>query len=346
MKVGIIGLTKSGKTTVFNALTGSSAQTGTFGVQKANLAVIKVPDKRVDFLSSIYKPKKTTYAEISFVDVPGPSDANASPLGGTQTIDLIKGVDTLAVVVRAFDRAAGDVVDPLKEFQAIESELIVLDLIVLEKKLERLEKEHKKGTEHDLVKKCKSALDEEKPLRDLDLEETETKPLSGFQLLSLKPVLIVANTGEDASIDLTALKEFAAARSIPLVDFCGTIEMDIAEMSPEEQAEFLEGMGIAESARTKFIRAAYELSNLISFLTVGEDEVRAWTIKKGTLAPQAGGKIHTDIGRGFIRAEVISFEDFRAIGSMVKAKEAGKVRLEGKQYEVQDGDIINFRFNV
>ena len=346
MKVGIIGLTKSGKTTVFNALTGSSAQTGTFGVQKANLAVIKVPDKRVDFLSSIYKPKKTTYAEISFVDVPGPSDANASPLGGTQTIDLIKGVDTLAVVVRAFDRAAGDVVDPLKEFQAIESELVVLDLIVLEKKLERLEKEHKKGTEHDLVKKCKSALDEEKPLRDLDLEETETKPLSGFQLLSLKPVLIVANTGEDASIDLTALKEFAAARSIPLVDFCGTIEMDIAEMSPEEQAEFLEGMGIAESARTKFIRAAYELSNLISFLTVGEDEVRAWTIKKGTLAPQAGGKIHTDIGRGFIRAEVISFEDFRAIGSMVKAKEAGKVRLEGKQYEVQDGDIINFRFNV
>ncbi len=346
MKVGIIGLTKSGKTTVFNALTGSSAQTDTFGVQKANLAVIKVPDERVDFLSSIYKPKKTTYAEISFVDVPGPSDTNASPLGGTQTIDLIKGVDTLAVVVRAFDRTAGDVVDPLKEFQAIESELIVLDLIVLEKKLERLEKEHKKGTEYDLVKKCKSALDEEKPLRDLDLEEAETKPLSGFQLLSLKPVLIVANTGEDASIDLMALKEFAAARGIPLVDFCGTIEMDIAEMSPEEQAEFLEGMGIAESARTKFIRAAYELSNLISFLTVGEDEVRAWTIKKGTLAPQAGGKIHTDIGRGFIRAEVISFEDFRAIGSMVKAKEAGKVRLEGKQYEVQDGDIINFRFNV
>lgn len=346
MKVGIIGLTKSGKTTVFNALTGSSAQTGTFGVQKANLAVIKVPDERVDYLASIYKPKKTTYVEISFVDVPGPSDTTASSLGGTQTIDLIKGVDTLAVVVRAFDNDSGDVVDPLKDFRAIESELIVLDLIVLEKKLERLEKEHKKGTEYDLVKKCKNALDEEKPLRNLDLDEAETKYLSGFQLLSLKPVLIVANTGEDTSIDLTALKEFAAGRGIPVVDFCGTIEMDIAEMSPEEQAEFLEGLGITESARTKFIRAAYELSDLISFLTVGEDEVRAWTIKKGTLAPQAGGKIHTDIGRGFIRAEVVSFEDFRTLGNMAKAKESGKVRLEGKQYEVQDGNIINFRFNV
>ncbi len=346
MKVGIIGLTKSGKTTVFNALTGSSAQTGTFGVQKANLAVIKVPDGRVDFLSGIYKPKKTTYAEISFVDVPGPSDAAASSLGGTQTIDLIKGVDTLAVVVRAFDNGSGDVANPLKDFQAIESELIVLDLIMLEKKLERLEKEHKKDTEYDLIKKCKNALDGEKPLRDLDLDEAETKSLSGFQLLSLKPVLIVANTGENASIDLTALKEFAAGRGIPMVDFCGTIEMDIAEMSPEEQSEFLEGLGITESARTKFIRAAYELSDLISFLTVGEDEVRAWTIKKGTLAPQAGGKIHTDIGRGFIRAEVVSFEDFRALGNMAKAKEAGRVRLEGKQYEIQDGDIINFRFNV
>ncbi|MCL6473321.1 MAG: redox-regulated ATPase YchF [Firmicutes bacterium] len=348
MKVGIIGLPKSGKTTVFNALTGLSAQTGTFGVQKANLAVIKVPDERVDYLSNIYKPKKTTYAEISFVDIPGPSDASGGALGGTQTIDLIKGVDALAVVVKAFTdpAAAANDANPLRDFQAIESELIVLDLIVLEKKIERMDKEHKKGIEYDLVKKCKSALDEEKPLRELNLDEAEIKSLSGFQLLTLKPALIVANTGEEESADLGELKDFASKRSIPVVEFCGAIEMEIAEMNPEEQSEFLEGLGIEESAKAKFIRAAYELSDLISFLTVGEDEVRAWTIRKGTLAPQAGGKIHTDIGRGFIRAEVVSFADFRQFGSMAKAKDAGKVRLEGKQYEVKDGDIINFRFNV
>lgn len=347
MKVGIIGLPKSGKTTVFNALTGLSAQTGTFGVQKANLAVIRVPDKRVDYLSNIYKPKKTTYAEISFIDVPGPNDASGGALGGTQTIDLIKGVDALAVVIKAFvGPVSANDANPLRDFQAVESELIVLDLIALERKIERMNKEHKKGIEYDLVKKCKNALDEEKPLRELNLDEAEIKSLSGFQLLTLKPLLIVANTGEGESADLGELKDFAGKRGIPIVDFCGAIEMEIAEMSPEEQSEFLEGLGIEESAKAKFIRAAYELSDLISFLTVGEDEVRAWTIRKGTLAPQAGSKIHTDIGRGFIRAEVVSFADFSQFGSMVKAKEAGKVRLEGKQYEVKDGDIINFRFNV
>lgn len=347
MKVGIIGLAKSGKTTVFNALTGSSAQTGTYGAQKANLAVIKVPDTRIDYLSSAYKPKKTTYAEVSFVDVPGPADASASSLGDTKTIDLIKGVDALAIVVKAFDDGNADSrVEPLKEFQAVESELMVYDLIVLEKKLERLAKENKKGQEYALIEKCKNWLDEEKPLRLLDLDEAEAKSLSGFQLMSLKPVLVVANTGEEKSADLTGLKEFMEKQNIPVVDFCGAIEMEIAEMDETEQAEFLEELGISESARDKFIRAAYKLSNLISFITVGDDEVKAWTVKKGSLAPQAAGKIHSDIERGFIRAEVVAFDDFSTFGNMVKAKEAGKVRLEGKQYVVEDGDIINFRFNV
>ncbi len=348
MKVGIIGLSKAGKTTVFNALTGSSAQTGTYGAQKANLAVIKVPDERIEYLAEVYKPKKTTFAEITFVDVPGPSDANASALGGTQTIDLIKGVDTLAAVVRAFidELTEPGEVAPLKDFQELESELMVLDLIVLEKKIERFEKERKKGAEYELIKKCKDWLDEEKPLRLLELDETEAKALSGFQLLSLKPLLIVVNTGEEKTADLADLKAFADGRRVPIIDFCGAIEMEIAGMDAAEQAEFLEGLGISESARNKFIRAAYELSDLISFLTAGEDEVRAWTVKKGSLAPQAGGKIHSDIERGFIRAEVVSFADFSTFGGMTKAKEAGKVRLEGKQYVVEDGDIINFRFNV
>jgi len=350
MKVGIIGLSKAGKTTVFNAITGASAQTNTFGAQKANLAVIKVPDERIEYLAGVFKPKKTTFAEIAFVDVPGSSESQAGSLGGAQTIDLIKGVDTLAVVVRAFpDESAlhaNGPADPLVDFQQVESELIVLDLILLEKKLERLEKERSKGTEYELIKRCKGWLEEERPLRLLDLSEAETKMLSGFQFLSLKPILILANTGEDESADLTAIKSFADERQVPVVDFCGAIEMEIAGIEDGEQAEFLESLGIKEPARNKFIRAAYALSDLISFLTVGEDEVRAWTIKNGFLAPQAGGKIHSDIERGFIRAEVISHNDFLEYGGMPKAREAGRVRLEGKQYIVKDGDIINFRFNV
>lgn len=349
MKVGIIGLAKAGKTTVFNALTGSSAQTGTFGAKKANLAVIKVPDERVTYLSGVFQPKKTTFAEIAFVDVPGSEDGSQAALGGTQTIDLIKGVDTLAIVVRAFedDGSLGTgAPSPLADFEQVASELIVLDLIVLEKKLERLDKERAKGTEYELFRRCKEWLENERPLRQLTLSESELKALSGFQFLSLKPVLVLANTGESSGVDLAPLSEALAVQDIPMVDFCGALEMEIAVMDAAEQVEFLEGMGIAEPARGKFVRAAYELSSLISFLTVGEDEVRAWTIRKGSLAPQAGGKIHSDIERGFIRAEVISFDDFTAYDSLAKARDAGKVRLEGKDYEVRDGDIINFRFNV
>jgi GTP-binding protein YchF len=347
MKVGIIGLAKSGKTTVFNALTGSEVQTGTYGAQKANLAVIKVPDERIDYLSNIFKPKKTTYAEISFVDIPGPSDISANALGDTKTIDSIKVVDTLAVVVRAFtDEMTTEKTSPLEDFKNIESELVVLDLIVLEKKLERMKKEQKKGAEFELINKCKDWLDNEKPLRLLELNEADTKILSGFQMLSIKPMLAVMNTGEDSSADISDLAQYLESQKIPYISLCGTIEMEIASMDPAEQAEFLAELGIEIPARSKFIRAAYELSDLISFFTAGEDEVRAWTIKRGDLAPRAAGKIHSDIERGFIRAEVISYDDFKEFGSASKAKDAGRFRLEGKQYLVSDGDIINFRFNV
>jgi ribosome-binding ATPase len=348
MKIGIIGLSKSGKTTVFNALTGSTIQTGTYGAQKANLAVIKVPDARIDFLAETYRPKKTTYAEISFVDIPGPSDSNDSALGGTQTIDLIKGVDTLAVVVRAFENELlpTDRITPQDDYNNVEAELVVLDLIVLDKKLERMKKEQKKDAEFELIKKCKEWLEEEKPLRLLDLEDSDAKVLNGFQLLSLKPVLVLINKSENDVTDYADFIKYLSDKGTPVIELCGTLEMEIASMEPSDQEEFLKELGISVSARSNFIRAAYELSDLVSFFTAGEDEVKAWTIRKGDLAPKAAGKIHSDIERGFIRAEVISFEDFKNVGSTAKAKDVGKYRLEGKQYGVLDGDIINFRFNV
>ncbi len=354
MRVGIIGLPRAGKTTVFNALTGAAAATGTFGAggKKANLGVIKVPDPRVDQLAAIFRPKKTTYAEITFADIPGP--AEGAEIGREPaTVDLIKGCDALALVVRAFSgeevpHPAGSV-DPARDLAAVEGELALLDLIVVERRAERMAKERKASpVEVEAVGKARAWLEAERPLRALGLSEGERKALAGFKLLTEKPLLVVANLGESGEDGLPALRAEAERRGLPLIALRGRLEMEVAALPPEEQGPFLAGFGLAEPARDQFIRAAYALADLISFLTAGEDEVRAWPIRRGTPAQQAAGKIHSDIERGFIRAEVVAFDDFIALPqkSMAKAREAGKLRLEGKEYIVRDGDIINFRFNV
>jgi GTP-binding protein YchF len=354
MRIGIVGLPRAGKTTIFNALTGARAATGTFGAggKKANLGVIKVPDPRLDRLAEIFKPRKTTCAEISFADIPGA--AEGAEIGkDPATVDLVKGCDAIALVVRAFGgeevpHPKGKV-DPARDIRDVEAELSLLDLIIVERRAERMQKERKSSPiEQEAVRKAKAWLEQERPVRTLDLSADERKALAGFRLLTEKPVLVVANLGETGEAGLAEARAEAERRGLPVIALRGQIEMELAALPPEEQGAFLADFGLTESARDQFIRAAYALAQLISFLTTGEDEVRAWPVRDGTPAQQAGGKIHSDIERGFIRAEVVAYDDFMALPqrTMAKAREAGKLRLEGKDYIVRDGDIINFRFNV
>jgi GTP-binding protein YchF len=350
MKIGLIGYPLSGKTAVFNTLTGQHARTDSFhsSGKQANVGLIKVPDQRIDQLSGIFKPKKTTFADINFADFAGISSESSGKSGfDSSSLNLMRQLDAFTFVVRAFEDETVphplDRIDPVADVTGIEEELQLADLIVIENRMHRLEKEGKKAAkEFELLQRCQTELEDGKSLRDIGLTEDEAHSLAGFTFLSLKPRLVLVNTGEGALDD----DRGASAKFGQAVTFCAIVEQQISELPPEEQAEFQEAMGIAEPARPKFIRAAYGLMKLISFFTVGEDEVRAWTIKVGTPAVEAAGKIHTDIQRGFIRAEVAAYNDFIADKDMVKLKERGKLRLEGKTYVVQDGDIINFRFNV
>lgn len=349
MKIGLIGYPLSGKTAVFNTLTGLNARTDSFhsAGKQANVGLIKVPDERIDALAEIFKPKKTTFAEINFADFSGiSSDAGAGGFDA-QSLNLMRQLDALAFVVRAFvDEAVlhpKDRIDPSADVTGIEEELQLADLIVVEARQKRLGKEGQKASkEYELLDKCRVALEDGMTLREVGLSVEETRALAGFTFLSLKPRMVLVNTGEDALDDDGGASEKYSG----VITFCASVEQQIAELAPEEQQEFLEAMEIAEPARPKFIRAAYGLMQLISFFTVGEDEVKAWTISNGSPAVEAAGKIHSDIQRGFIRAEVAAFDDYIVDKDMVKLKERGKLRLEGKNYVVQDGDIINFRFNV
>jgi GTP-binding protein YchF len=353
MKVGLVGFSGSGKTTVFNALTGLTAEVGGYGSrEKANVGVIKVPDGRVDKLAELFNPKKKTFAEISFVDVAGPQSDAAEPDKSGLDPRLVqhwRDADALVHVVRAFDNPAlAQTADPVRDIGAFESELILTDLVQVENRIERLKKEKDSGREREAMERLKSALESEQPLRDLELSHEELSSVAGFRFLSLKPLLILANLNEDdvaagPSSDVLALAE---SRRSTVIAMSGKVEMEIAELAPAEQREFLEALGISEPARERFIRAAYGLLDLISFLTSGEDECRAWSIRRGTHAQKAAGVIHSDIERGFIRAEVVRFEDLIALGSEAKCREQGKLKLEGKEYVVQDGDVIHFRFNV
>ncbi len=349
MKVGLVGFAGSGKTTVFNALTGLRADTGFAGRAQANLGVIKVPDARVDFLTEVYKPPKKTYAEVSFVDVAGPEAKSDRSGLDKRIVTEMRQADALVHVVRAFANPAIErAPDPLRDLTDFEAEMILTDLIQVEEKLDRLRKEGKKTQERTLIEKLQAHLDAHQPLRTASLGEAELQAVRGFTFLSLKPCLALINRADsDAAKPLAKdLEAAAAASGVRLMSMAARAEAEIAELPPDDQKAFLADLGVGGSARDRFVAAAYALLDLISFLTAGEDECRAWTITRGTHARRAAGKIHSDIERGFIRAEVIAFADFKDHPSEARCREAGKLRVEGKDYLVQDGDIIHFRFAV
>jgi GTP-binding protein YchF len=358
MKTGIIGLAAVGKSTLFHLLTGQSAAPSG-GRAEARVGIARVPDPRVDTLASLFNPKKKTYATVEYVDVPGVAKGEGAAL-----VDLpaLRGVDALLHVVRAF---ASDVVphpdgsvDPLRDAKMLELELILADLGAVERRLEKLEANIKKANkaedvaERVLFEKMKEHLEAERPLREIELSEEERRRLRNYSFLSEKPILLVANVGEgevkDASalLDRSGLRTFASRPKVGLSSVSAPIEAEMADLSPDDARAFREDLGIAEPGLDRVIRTSYELLGLISFLTAGEDECRAWTIRRGTRAQAAAGAIHSDIERGFIRAEVVSFDDLVAAGSLAACRDKATLRLEGKEYEVRDGDVINFRFNV
>lgn len=352
MKVGIVGFAGAGKTTIFNTLTGLSAEVGGYGGKdKANLGIIKVPDSRVEALAEIFHPKKKTLAEIAFIDVAGPEATGERSTTGldNKIVNNMREVEALVHVIRAFENPTVlQPPDPVRDIADFDSELILADLILVENRLNRMKKEKANPREKELFEQCQEALENERPLRDLTFTEEDLQLLAGFRFLSQKPLLLLLNMSESdiAGGTPATVEEAAQARGLKLITMCGVAEMEIAQLAPEEQIEFLQDLGIKEPARDRFIRTAYEMLDLISFLTTGEDECRAWTIRRGTKAHRAAGKIHSDIERGFIRAEVVTFSDFMQYKSEAKCKEAGKFRLEGKEYIVHDGDIMHFRFNV
>lgn len=343
MKIGIVGFAGSGKTTLFNALTGQDAPTG-YGGNKINLGTIKVPDHRVDRLAEIDNPRKITYAEMTFADVPGGrGEKNLDP----QTLGRIREMDALVQVIRGFDDGTGSV-DPAAEHSSFEAELILSDMSVIEKRVEKLRKDRSDPNQLALLERCLGHLEDEKALRSLGLTQEERSTLSGFAFLSLKPLLLVLSVPEDAAGDPPpeALTQAAQEKGLVLMPLCGAIESEIATLDPADQKEFLQDLGLEEPASARFIRGAFAMLDLISFLTHGPDECRAWPLRRGSTAVQAADVIHSDIARGFIRAEVVAFHDIDALGSEAKCKEMGKFRVEGRDYIVQDGDICHFRFNV
>ncbi|NOY99309.1 MAG: redox-regulated ATPase YchF [Chloroflexi bacterium] len=354
MKLGIIGLPQSGKTTIFNALTGGDQPTNaSAGRIEVHTAVVDVPDPRVDTLSGMFNPRKTIYAKVTYADIAGlDGSAGKSGISGTLLNQLAQ-MDGFIHVVRCFDdenvpHAAGSV-DPARDIAAMDGELLLNDLIAVERKLERLQDERRKGGTDKTLNERQTALFErlheilstETPLREVEFTSDEEKNLSGFGLLTRKPLLVLLNLGEGQ-----AAPEIKLAHPCPVVDLQGKLEMEIAQLPPEDAQMFMEEYGIEEPGLNKMIRLSYDLLNLQSFFTVGEDEVRAWTVRRGASAHEAAGAIHTDLQKGFIRAEVVSYEDLTSLGGMSEARAKGKLRLEGKQYVVQDGDIVHIRFNL
>ena len=356
MQIGIIGLSNSGKTTIFNALTRSQTATTAFssGQLEVHTAVVDVPDERVERLTEMFKPKRTIYAQVTYNDIAGlGKGAGKSGISGP-LLNAIAANDALMLVVRAFEDESvphpEDTVDPARDLSIMDAELILNDMTTIDRRLERLKGTKLRGTpderkrmaqEEELLQRLMAALDEERPLREVEISEVERRMLGGFGLLSLKPLLRVINAGDDASDD-----SFADLVDEQTLVLRGKLEEEIAQMSPEEASEFLADFGISEPGLNRAIRFCYEMLGLESFFTVGEDEVRAWTIERGTPAPVAAGVIHSDLQKGFIRAETIAYADLMALGSMAEARKHGKLRLEGKEYIVADGDILNIRFNL
>jgi len=346
MKIGLVGFAGSGKTTVFNAMTGLDVPVGYGG--EVRLGTVRVPDERIDDLSIIFSPKKQTYAEISFCDVPGEHGSDKKGLS-PRGLQQIRDQEALCLVLRDFDNPALEgAPEPLSDLESFHTECVFADLEIVEKRLDRARKEQADTREIAAFELAQASLEEERPLRLIPNADLDRSLLKGYGMLSDRPLLVAVNRDEARASEPLGgnldnrIKKFGAAG----LTLCASIESDIAGMEAGDQEEFLTDLGLRESALSRFIRSAYKLLDLISFFTVGEDEVRAWTIRRGTNAHRAAGKIHSDLERGFIRAEVTPYEVFRSYGTEAAVKDAGKLQVEGKNYLVSDGDIMHVRFNV
>jgi hypothetical protein len=354
MKLGIIGLPQSGKTTIFNALTGGHKPVGHVaggGRFEVNQAVVAVPDERVDKLSALFKPKKTIHAQVTYVDIAGLEEGAGKSGFSGPLLNQLSTMDGLIHVVRAFENPnvpyPAHSVNAARDQAALETDLLLNDLVAVERKLERLDQELHKGgfkdkaaiqREQTLFHRLHESLSAETPLRELELSAEEDKGLASYAFLTRKPLLTVVNIGDDDKEPELGGASFQLALR-------GRLEMEIAQLSPEDAQAFLSEYHIAEPSLRRMIRLSYDLLNRQSFFTVGEDEVRAWTVRRGATAPEAAGEIHTDLREGFIRAEVFSYDDLMSAGGVAEVKAKGKFRLEGKDYVVKDGDILNIRFS-
>ncbi|WP_169719290.1 redox-regulated ATPase YchF [Desulfovirgula thermocuniculi] len=362
LTLGIIGLPMVGKTTVFNLLTRGNARTSRFMSSRAevNVGAAQVKDRRVAFLSALYRPRKTTYAQVQCSDVPGLVRGSSEGMGlGNQFLEAIRNADLLVHVLRAFRNPAvlhveGDV-DPYRDFETVRLELLLADLELVERRMERIRSGKKMSKEAafelEVLAKCLQALENEIPLHQAGLTEEERLALRNYSFFTEKPMILVVNTDEEQFKSRRypgqeKVERIALEKGLKVFTICAQLEMEIAQLPPEERQAFLSDLGVEELGSERLVRAAYEQLGLISFFTASEEEVRAWTVRRGTTAKKAAGKVHSDMERGFIRAEVISFDDLFRAGSMARARESGLVRLEGKDYVVQDGDVIYFRFNV
>lgn len=352
MKLGIIGLPQSGKTTIYNALTrGNTPTTASAGRIEVHTAVVDVPDPRVTKLSGMFNPRKTIYTKVTYADIAGLESGSAKTGISGQLLNQLNQMEGLILVARGFDddnvMHPNGSVDPLRDVEGMLSELLLNDLVAVERKLEKLTEERKKGgtdkvinaRQTELFEKLLKTLSDDKPLRTMEFTHEEQKELASFGLLTRKPILTVFNMGEGQAAPEAKLDHSSVA-------LMGKLEMEIAQLGAEDAAVFMEEYGIKELSLNRMINLSYDLLQVQTFFTVGEDEVRAWTTKRGATAQESAGEIHTDLSRGFVRAEVVSYDDLTTLGSMNEAKAKGKLRLEGKEYLVKDGDIVHIRSSL